>query len=154
MKRWDAIFIYSSSRRKRRTTADISFVRTRIFYARPSRDPDGFRIVVGLPYHRKRFCFRGLVYPQLFVDALNRLRPSYFKKPRADLATYKDPDPSGLAKDTRHLSKYIFPSQYGLSSIFILMTNRKERYPQTDYSDREREIKVCVSLMSERDFDV
>jgi hypothetical protein len=42
---------------KRRTAADISFVRMRIFYAMPSRDPDAFRIIVGFPYHRERFVF-------------------------------------------------------------------------------------------------
>lgn len=93
-------------------------------------------------------------YPKHSVDAINRLRPSYFKKPRVDPATYKDPDPRVLAKDARHLSKYIFPSQYGLSSVFLLITNRKERYQQPDYSDREQEIKVGVSLMFQHDFDV
>jgi telomerase reverse transcriptase len=113
----------SSQPIQRRTAADISFVRMRIFYAMPSRDPDAFRIIVGFPYHH----------------VLNRLCPSYFKKPRVDAATYKDPDPRALAKDPRHLSKYIFPSQYGLSSVFM---HRKQTYQQPDYSDREQEIKV------------
>ncbi|KAF8554611.1 hypothetical protein OG21DRAFT_1412295, partial [Imleria badia] len=76
------------------------------------------------------------------VDVLNRLNPSYFKKPRVDPATYKDADPRALAKDARHLSKYIFPSQYGLSSVFVLVTNQIQAYQQPDYTDREREIKV------------
>ena len=81
---------------------------------------------------------------QYLVDVLNRLRPSYFKKPRVDFATYKDPDPRALANDARHLSKYIFPSQYGLSSAFM---HRKQTYQQPDFSDREQEIKVRVSRM-------
>lgn len=138
----------------RRTAVDINFVRTRIFYARPSRDPDAFRIVVGLPYNRECFVSRKPLTSESTVDALNRLRPAYFKKPRVDPATYKAPDPRGLEKDARHLSKYIFPSQYGLSSVFILAADRKERYQQPDYTDREREIKVRVSCMYTHDFNV
>jgi len=37
----------------RRTAADISFVRARVFYARPNRDPESRRIIVGLPHSRK-----------------------------------------------------------------------------------------------------
>ncbi|KIJ13439.1 hypothetical protein PAXINDRAFT_81133, partial [Paxillus involutus ATCC 200175] len=53
-----------------------------------------------------------------------------------------DPDPRKLAKDGRHLSKYIFPLQYGLPNVFSHVTDRKEKYQQPDYSDREREIKL------------
>lgn len=125
-------------------------MRTRLFYARPSRDPDAFRIVVGLPYHRKR-PFLLTLSPLYSVDVLNRLCPSYFKKPRLDPATYKEPDPRALAKDARHLSKYIFPSQYGLSSVFM---HRQQTYQQPDYSDREQEIKVRVSHTCQHEFDV
>lgn len=125
----------------------MNFVRTRIFYARPSRDPDAFRIIVGLPHHREHFVFALDRPPQYLLDVLNRLCPSYFKKPRVYPATYKDPDPRALAKDARHLSKYIFPSQYGLSSVFMFVVNRKQVYQQPDYSDREHEIKVGVSDM-------
>ena len=79
------------------------------------------------------------------VDVLNLLRPSYFKKPGVDPSAHGDPDPLALAKDARHLSKYIFPSQYRLSSVFVFPTNRKPTSQQPDYSDREHEIKVRVS---------
>lgn len=78
------------------------------------------------------------------ADALNSLRPSYFKKPHVSPDKYKDPDPRDLARHARHLSKYIFPSQYGLSSVFMIDPNRKEKYQQPDYTDREQEIKVAI----------
>ncbi|KIJ66968.1 hypothetical protein HYDPIDRAFT_85706, partial [Hydnomerulius pinastri MD-312] len=53
-----------------------------------------------------------------------------------------DPDPRKLAKDSRHLSKYIFPLQYGLSNVFSYVANRKVTYQQPDYSDREHEINA------------
>ena len=37
----------------RRTAADVSFVRARVFYARPNRNPESRCIIVGLPYTRK-----------------------------------------------------------------------------------------------------
>ncbi|KAF8440398.1 hypothetical protein L210DRAFT_3400793, partial [Boletus edulis BED1] len=55
-----------------------------------------------------------------------------------------DPDPLDLAKDARHLSKYIFPSQYGLSSVFMFATSQKQTYQQPDYSDRDQEMKVRI----------
>ncbi|KIK96788.1 hypothetical protein PAXRUDRAFT_280337 [Paxillus rubicundulus Ve08.2h10] len=40
---------------ERRTAADISFLRGRLFYSRPNRDPAVFRMVVGLPHQRNTF---------------------------------------------------------------------------------------------------
>lgn len=114
--------------------------------------PTPSELLLGCPTIVRIFFLRNN-YPKFPADALNRLCPSYFKKPRVDPATYKDPDPRILAKDARHLSKYIFPSQYGLSNVFVF-ANRKESYKQPDYSDREQEIKVRVSLMFEHEFNV
>jgi len=132
----------------RRTPADISFVRSRMFYGRPSRDPDTYRIVVGLPYNRTS----PLVWPEQFdlthnTDALNCLNPAYFKKPRLDPATYKDPDPAEQARKARHLSKYIFPLQHGLSNVFSYATSRNETYRQPNFTDREHAIKVCKEIL-------
>lgn len=126
----------------RRTAAGINFVRTRLFYARPSRDRDAFRIVVGLPYNRVYFILQGDVGTKFATDFLNRLCPSYYRKPAIDPHTYTDPDPRTLARDARHLSKYIFPSEYGLSSVFVLAADPKGTYQQPNYWDREQEIKV------------
>lgn len=111
---------------ERRTPADISFTRSRLFYARPSRDPDAYRIVVGLPYDH----------------ILNRINPAYFKRSPRDPATYKDPDPEEQARNVRHLSKYIFPLQYGLPNVFGHVANRNETYRQPNFSDREYDIKL------------
>jgi hypothetical protein len=99
-------------------------------------------MVVGLPYDRTCFhCVRD-IEPKFVTDILNRLRPSYHKKPPVDPTTYKDPDPRALATDARHLSKYIFPSEYGLSSVFLLAANWKGAFQQPTYCNREQEIKV------------
>ncbi|KAG1737329.1 hypothetical protein EDB19DRAFT_1637045, partial [Suillus lakei] len=62
-----------------------------------------------------------------------------------------DPDPRQQAQKARHLSKYIFPLQYGLSNVFSQKSAAKETYKQPNFADREREIEVrrgleCVSL--------
>ncbi|KAF4597579.1 hypothetical protein EYR40_008041 [Pleurotus pulmonarius] len=88
--------------------ADISFFRTRIYYGRPLYAPQTRMLVVGLP-------------PK---HILNRINPSYFRKPKASPETWLDPDPRAQAKDARHLSKL----QY-------------ERYTIPDYTDREQEIQ-------------
>ncbi|EGN91919.1 hypothetical protein SERLA73DRAFT_17315, partial [Serpula lacrymans var. lacrymans S7.3] len=53
-----------------------------------------------------------------------------------------DPDPRKQAADVRHLAKYVFPLQFGLSNVFSKMVNARyqpRRLP--DFSDRENEIK-------------
>jgi hypothetical protein len=72
---------------------------------------------------------------------LNRLDPAYKQKPKINPHEFVDPDPKELSRNARHLSKYIFPRQYGLSSSFVA-THRKEIFTLPDYSDRELEIKV------------
>lgn len=43
-------------------------------------------------------------------------------------------------EDARHLSKYLFPREYGLATAFASV--RAHKYP--DFADREDEIKVSV----------
>ncbi|KAG1808930.1 uncharacterized protein BJ212DRAFT_1229448, partial [Suillus subaureus] len=74
-------------------------------------------------------------------DVLNRLKPSYIKH-TVNPETFRDPDPRDEARNARHLSKYIFPLQYGLCSVFTSQVPSKEHYEQPDFTDREREIKV------------
>ncbi|KAG1877989.1 hypothetical protein DFJ58DRAFT_648689 [Suillus subalutaceus] len=58
-----------------------------------------------------------------------------------DSDTYRDPDPRDQARKARHLSKYIFPLQYGLSNVFTSQLQAKEHYKQPDFADRENEIQ-------------
>ncbi|OSX57793.1 hypothetical protein POSPLADRAFT_1155955, partial [Postia placenta MAD-698-R-SB12] len=53
-----------------------------------------------------------------------------------------DPDPVARAEDVRHLSKYVFPRQYGLASPFV-SSERPVFQPQKapDYLEREVEIQ-------------
>ncbi|KAF4571549.1 hypothetical protein EYR36_008889 [Pleurotus pulmonarius] len=106
--------------------ADISFFRTRIYYGRPLYAPQTRMLVVGLPPKRKSPASSGY-------------------SPKASPETWLDPDPRAQAKDARHLSKYIFPRQYGLSSSFMMKRLQYERYTIPDYTDREQEIQVPIA---------
>ncbi|KAG2133254.1 uncharacterized protein EDB93DRAFT_887401 [Suillus bovinus] len=111
---------------ERRTSADIPFVRARMFFARPNRERASQNIIVGLP------C----------THVLNRLNPSYFRQTQLQAGAYQDPDPRQQAQKARHLSKYIFPLQYGLSNVFSQPSAAKETYKQPNFADREREIEL------------
>ncbi|KDQ59313.1 hypothetical protein JAAARDRAFT_127533, partial [Jaapia argillacea MUCL 33604] len=53
-----------------------------------------------------------------------------------------DPDPRKQMEDTRHLAKYVFPRQFGLSSPFSFDGQQKtQSYQLPDFGDREEEIK-------------
>jgi hypothetical protein len=45
--------LYSTDNFIRRTASDVSFVRARVFYARPNREPKLQYLIVGLPHTRK-----------------------------------------------------------------------------------------------------
>ncbi|KAG2124005.1 hypothetical protein DEU56DRAFT_744922, partial [Suillus clintonianus] len=75
-------------------------------------------------------------------DVLNRLNPSYYRKTQIQAGAYQDPDPRQQAQKARHLSKYIFPLQYGLSNVFSQQSAAKESYKQPNFADREREIEL------------
>ncbi|KII85187.1 hypothetical protein PLICRDRAFT_116545 [Plicaturopsis crispa FD-325 SS-3] len=75
------------------------------------------------------------------IDILSRLRPSY-EKPRRQ-QKYVDPDPRKEAENARHLAKYVFPRQYGLSSPFCpTIQSKRDAFKIREYSDRENEIKT------------
>jgi len=44
-------------------------------------------------------------------------------------------------EDARHLSKYVFPREYGLATVFA---SAAKAYKYPDFADREDEIKVRV----------
>ncbi|KAI6025951.1 hypothetical protein F5J12DRAFT_716154, partial [Pisolithus orientalis] len=53
-----------------------------------------------------------------------------------------DPDPEEQARNVRHLSKYVFPLQYGLPNVFGHVANRSETYRQPLFADREYDIRL------------
>ncbi|KAJ7928905.1 hypothetical protein B0H13DRAFT_1596970, partial [Mycena leptocephala] len=75
-----------------------------------------------------------------FPDILNRLnRPQ--PKPRVAPELYVDPDPRQQMDDARHLAKYVFARQYGLTSPFKFQTAKYESFKIPNFGDREHEIK-------------
>ncbi|KAG6862537.1 hypothetical protein C0995_000085 [Termitomyces sp. Mi166 len=114
---------------KRRTPVEIHVARTRLFYTRPQRPPKTNCVVVGLPVKH----------------ILNRIYPSYRRPPKVDPDRYVDPDPKEQLQDARHLSKYVFPRQYGLDNPFFVSHLRKYAFNTPDYTDRETEIKSLGS---------
>jgi hypothetical protein len=81
----------------------------------------------------------------LFTDALNQIYPSYASK---SSGTQAQPPyaPEKQAEEVRHLSKYIFPAQYGMQSAFQYISARKgDQYP--NYLDREKDIEVSFSVL-------
>lgn len=87
---------------------------------------------------------RHLPPPHAFADILNLIHPSFSK---AAPALDPDEDPIGQARHTRHLAKYIFPGQYGLSTPFKYVAARKA-YVYPNYLDRELDIKVSARLLA------
>jgi hypothetical protein len=54
-----------------------------------------------------------------------------------------DPDPRKQAEHARHLAKYVFPRQHGLSNPFVAEVEAKrETVNIPGYADREAAIKV------------
>ncbi|KAG2017771.1 hypothetical protein CC2G_007253 [Coprinopsis cinerea AmutBmut pab1-1] len=111
------------------TPADIMFARARLFYARPCFIPRTNHFVVGLPVNH----------------VLNRIHPSYSRERRDPHTPYQEPDHRKQAENVRHLSKYIFPGQYGLQTPFQSFSGKKDAFPYPDYLDRESEIEILGS---------
>ena len=76
------------------------------------------------------------------VDVLNRIQPPYLKSGKAKSNTVDASDARQKADQARHLSKYIFARQYGLSNPFHSRTSKSSAFSFGDYMDREPEIKV------------
>ncbi|KAJ3515494.1 hypothetical protein NLJ89_g1720 [Agrocybe chaxingu] len=106
--------------------ADISFQRVRLFYSRPNYVPHTNRIIVGLS----------------LKHILNRLQSSYEPRPKSKDAMAVDECPRQQAENARHLSKYVFARQYGLTTPFTSPQMRGSPFQFGDYLDRETEIKA------------
>lgn len=90
------------------------------------------------------------VYHSKFIlDILNRFNPAYEHKPKMNLEAWVDPDPRKQMEHARHLAKYVFPRQYGLSSPFgsnpSALTRDGFKFP--NYANRESEIKVSPFII-------
>ncbi|CAA7267063.1 unnamed protein product [Cyclocybe aegerita] len=116
----------NAMRPKATSAADISFQRVRLFYSRPNYVPHTNRILVGLS----------------LKHILNRLQPSYEPRPKSKDAMAVDECPRQQAENARHLSKYLFARQYGLSTPFTSVQVKGSPFQFGDYLDREKEIKA------------
>ncbi|KAI0775159.1 hypothetical protein BD413DRAFT_471462 [Trametes elegans] len=116
-----------------------------MFYSRPSLVPHTTKIVVGMPPKRTYLTYTPLyacLNPRS-VDILNMFYPSWHRKRRVDGEMWVDPDPRQQMEYARHLAKYVFPRQYGLSSPFVALGSHSSSYVrQPDYLGREQEIKL------------
>jgi hypothetical protein len=88
------------------------------------------------------FCLLGSITLTSFLDILNRLNPSYHRKPKLPPEDFVDPDIRTQAEHARHLAKYVFARQYGLSNVLDLSAQSKGSMKVPDFVDRESEIKV------------
>ena len=140
----------SSSRRT--APADIYLARMRLFYSRPANVPHQNHMAVGLPPKRVYPC-TVFVFVFVFVsltgipiDILNRLNPSYHRRPKLRPEDFVDPDARVQAEQARHLAKYVFARQFGLSNVFDLSARSKGPMKAPDFFDRESEIMVLSSF--------
>ncbi|KAG1744070.1 uncharacterized protein EDB91DRAFT_1050737 [Suillus paluster] len=122
-----------------------------MFYARPNRAHKSPSIIVGLPHNRKPLQYLGFASIDHCEDVLNTINPSYFRKTQPQPGAYQDPDPRQEAQKARHLSKYIFPLQYGLSNVFSQKSAAKKMYKQPNFANRETDIEVRGGLSRHAD---
>lgn len=124
----------------------------RLFYARPDYVPHTTKIIAGLPLKRVVFIIISLLrrYSRFTpLDILNIMNPLSLSK-RGDQKQelpYELPDPRKQMDNARLLSKYVFPRQYGLASVFTLDPWIVQNQQPT-YADRTDEVKVCCYVGS------
>ena len=120
----------------RRRPADVLFDRGSLCYARPAYIPRRGVIVAGLPPKRSYTYMRENILSYNHADILNVLNPSFH---RSTIPRFQTRDYHKRMEDARHLSKYVFPREYGLATVFA-SANKAHKY--SDFADREDEIKV------------
>ncbi|KAI0326933.1 hypothetical protein GY45DRAFT_1348049 [Cubamyces sp. BRFM 1775] len=109
-----------------------------MFYSRPSLVPHTDKLVFGLP--TRRWCYSCPWYSAL-TDAV--YIQTWLPKPNPDDGGWVDPDRRQQMEHARHLSKYVFPRQYGLKNPFDSPGSHRSNYGMPpDYLDREQEIKL------------
>ncbi|PSR75587.1 hypothetical protein PHLCEN_2v9067, partial [Hermanssonia centrifuga] len=109
-----------------RNSSEIPIPRARLFYSNPHRRRTGGTVVCGLP-------------PE---HVLNRLRKFH---QLAAGGEHAGPDLRKQMENARHLSKYVFPLQYGLPCALTAETQTfSSSLP--NYMDREEQIKKKGSI--------
>ncbi|GAC99531.1 hypothetical protein PHSY_007133 [Pseudozyma hubeiensis SY62] len=133
-----------------RKPSEIVLVRSRMFYARSSRNKSG-RVEVGLPSvhvlprssSKKEL---DKVLPSFSASSNSRSSRSKSLPPRSVFNSKHDLRSSEMRfheRRTRHLAKYVFPRHFGLHNVF---TGQRDydttTQPFRDYTVREVEIKL------------
>jgi hypothetical protein len=83
---------------------------------------------------------RGIMLLYNHIDILNVLNPSFR---RSTKARFQARDYHKRMEDARHLSKYVFPREYGLATVFA---SAAKAHKYSDFADREDEIKVGSNI--------
>jgi hypothetical protein len=128
-----------SSGTRRRGPADVLFDRGSLCYARPAYIPHTDVIAAGLPPKRSYAYMREILLSYNDIDILNVLNPSFRRSTRV---RFQARDYHKRMEDARHLSKYVFPREYGLATVFAAAKAHK----YSDFADREDEIKVGSNM--------
>lgn len=125
-----------SSETLRRGPADVLFDRGSLCYARPAYIPHTEVIIAGLPPKRSYTYMRENILSYNHIDILNVLNSSLHRSTRA---RFQARDYHKRMEDVRHISKYVFPREYGLATMFASVA---KAHKYSDFADREDEIKV------------
>jgi hypothetical protein len=125
----------------RRRPADVLFDRGSLCYARPAYIPRTCVIVAGLPPKRSYTYMRENILSYNHADILNVLNPSFH---RSTIARFQTRDYHKRMEDARHLSKYVFPREYDLATVFA---SAIKAHKYSDFADREDEIKVKSNML-------
>jgi hypothetical protein len=83
---------------------------------------------------------REIILSYNHTDILNILSPSFRRSTRA---RFQARDFHKRMEDARHLSKYVFPREYGLATVLASAT---KAHKYSDFADREDEIKVWSNV--------
>jgi hypothetical protein len=95
-------------------------------------------IVAGLPPKRSYAYMKEIILSYDHTDILNLLNSSFRWSTNV---RFQVRDHHKRMEDARHLSKYIFPREYGLASVFFSAT---KAHKYSDFADREDELKVGI----------
>jgi hypothetical protein len=123
-----------------RSGSTVQFDRGHLCYSRPLYIPHSDVITAGLPPKRSSGLMMWCMLSRYRTDILNMLNPSSQKSK----STFRQRrDYHERMEAARHLSKYLFPREYGLATAFASV--RAHKY--LDFADREDEIKVRVEYL-------
>lgn len=111
--------------------------------------------MLGLPTQREIAPPLSRISANMSSDVLNKVKSLHWEESHK-LA--QDPSEAARANafKARHVSKYIFPRQYGLENVFSVRIaanadgGKYEQFNRQMYDDRETEIVVCRSSIESR----